>query len=73
MFILQGVIIGLPAGTMLHGKTFDYKIVKALGQGFFGITYLAEVQLRGELGTINAAVVIKEFFMRDLNGPSCCI
>ena len=66
----QEVVNGLPCGTVLHGNTYDYEIIKALGQGSFGITYLAGVKLRGELGTINTAVnvAVKEFFMRDVNG-----
>lgn len=62
------IINSLPHGTMLYGNTYDYEIIKALGQGSFGITYLAEAKLRG--GTINATVyvAIKEFFMHEING-----
>ncbi|MBE6336469.1 MAG: hypothetical protein E7066_07340 [Lentimicrobiaceae bacterium] len=64
------IINSLPKGTILHGKTYDYEILKTLGQGAFGITYLAEVKLRGELGAVNATVyvAIKEFFMHEING-----
>jgi len=64
------IINGLPQGTILHGKSYDYEIVKALGQGSFGITYLASVKMRGELGSIDATVyvAIKEFFMHEVNG-----
>ncbi|MBR3831335.1 MAG: protein kinase, partial [Muribaculaceae bacterium] len=62
----------LQQGTVLHGKSREYKIEKVLGQGSFGITYLAntKVQVQGELGTFEAEtkVAIKEFFMKDLNG-----
>ena len=64
------IINGLFQGTILHGKSYDYEIVKALGQGSFGITYLASVKMRGELGSIDATVyiAIKEFFMHEVNG-----
>ena len=48
----------LQAGTILHGT---YKIEKVLGQGSFGITYLAEHTNLGK------KVAIKEFFMKELN------
>lgn len=46
-----------PATTLRDG---DYKIVKLLGQGGFGITYLAEQT------KLNRTVAIKEFFMKEL-------
>ena len=49
----------LTSGTLLHGGT--YKIDKVLGQGSFGITYLAEHTSLGK------KVAIKEFFMKELN------
>ena len=49
----------LSAGTLLHGGT--YRIDGVLGQGSFGITYLAE-----HTG-LSRKMAIKEFFMRDLN------
>jgi len=58
----------LPEGTILHGKAYDYEIIKALGQGSFGISYLASMKIYGELGAINATVAIKEFFMHEING-----
>ncbi len=60
-----------PGTTLNHGK---YKIVQILGQGSFGITYLAttRVRLDGSIGNLNveAKVAIKEFFMADLNSRS---
>ena len=62
----------LQQGTVLHGKSREYKIEKVLGQGSFGITYLAttKVQVQESLGSLQAEmkVAIKEFFMKDLNG-----
>lgn len=60
----------LPLNSILQGKAYKYKIEKVLGQGSFGITYLATVKMSGALGSIDAniKVAIKEFFMRDING-----
>lgn len=49
----------LTSGTLLNGGA--YKIEKTLGQGSFGITYLAEHTSLGR------KVAIKEFFMKELN------
>ncbi len=49
----------LTPDTLLHGGI--YKIEKVLGQGNFGITYLAEHVSLGK------QVAIKEFFMKELN------
>lgn len=59
-------------GTVLHGEAYDYKIIKALGQGSFGITYQAKVEMKGALGTLdsNMYVAVKEFFMKEVNGRS---
>ena len=60
----------LPIGTMLHGNSYDYEIKNVLGQGTFGITYLADLIVKGALGSLGSSihVAIKEFFMRDVNG-----
>ena len=56
-----------PNTTLQSGK---YKIIRTLGQGGFGITYLAKqrVAVEGPLGKIDVEVevTIKEFFMKDL-------
>ncbi len=63
------IVDALEVGTILHGKTNHYRIIKPLGQGAFGITYLANVIICGELGTIETEikVAIKEFFMEKIN------
>ena len=60
----------LQFGYILHSTKYSYKIIKVLGQGSFGITYLANVIMEGPLGTLdsNMNVAIKEFFMREVNG-----
>ena len=58
-----------PGSTLRGGK---YKIRKILGQGSFGITYLASAKIssQGNLGTmeVEVKVAIKEFFMSEVNG-----
>ena len=49
----------LKKGTILQGG--KYEIIRSLGQGGFGITYLAEQVL------LRRTVAVKEFFMKD-----CC-
>ncbi len=55
---LKYSIMLLKKGTLLQGG--KYKIEKVLGQGGFGITYLA-TQIN-----LNRKVAIKEFFMKDM-------
>ena len=59
-------------GTVLHGGAHDYKIERVLGQGSFGITYLATtaVKVTGPLGELETTmqVAVKEFFMKEVNG-----
>lgn len=50
----------LTQGTLLHGGA--YRIEQVLGQGSFGITYLATHTM------LCKKVAIKEFFMKELNG-----
>ena len=57
----------LPVGTQLQGRVYSYKIVKVLGQGAFGITYLASTTMPGPLGDIKVQVALKEFFAKDLD------
>ena len=66
----------LQVGTILKGKEYEYRIEKVLGQGSFGITYLAEtkVAVSGSLGKLNTfakvKVAIKEFFLQEMNSRS---
>lgn len=63
---------GLKLGHSLQNGT--YRIERVLGQGSFGITYLATAKFttQGNLGKmdVEAKVAIKEFFMSDVNGRS---
>ena len=58
----------LPSGTLLQGG--KYKIETILGQGGFGITYLAtqKIMVKGSIGELETEirVAIKEFFMKDV-------
>lgn len=60
----------LDSGTILHSNNYSYRIIRKLGQGSFGITYLASVKMTGTLGSLDADiyVAIKEFFMKGYNG-----
>lgn len=60
----------LPIGAVINGLAYSYTIRKVLGQGAFGITYLATVKMKGALGSLDTeiTVAIKEFFMKGLNG-----
>ena len=72
----------LSPGTILHSSEFTYRITEFLGQGSFGITYLATTQVKGKavvsgsLGNIETEgyqtinVAIKEFFMKETNSRS---
>ena len=55
----------LKPGTCLQGG--KYEILRTLGQGAFGITYLASVKMKGVLGEIRVQVALKEFFAKDLD------
>ena len=55
----------LAAGTTLQGGAYRYRIERVLGQGSFGITYLAatRVKVSGALGELETdmRVAVKEF------------
>ena len=55
----------LTNGTFLQGG--KYRIESVLGQGAYGITYLATTKVKGPLGDIAVKVAIKEFFSKELN------
>ena len=59
----------LSKGSLLKGNNNDYIIKNLLGQGTFGITYLAYVKHKASAAQSgNTLVAIKEFFMKDING-----
>ena len=55
----------LKHGAALQGG--KYRIVKVLGAGSFGVTYLAKIKVVGNFGAIETSVAIKEFFSSELN------
>lgn len=62
----------LPKGAILKSASCEYHVEEMLGQGSYGITYLASVWVVGSYNAIdtNRKVAIKEFFMGDINGRS---
>ncbi len=56
----------LQAGTVLRGPDREYRIVKTLGQGGFGITYLAESTVSVGNIAIKGRFAIKEHFISTL-------
>lgn len=66
----MGIIKPLQKGSLLHGQSYNYVVEEVLGQGSFGITYLARVQMHGALGSLDSQmrVAVKEFFMKEVNG-----
>lgn len=59
----------LTPGYVLTGAQFVYRIEKVLGQGSFGITYLATAKSKGASGDKSSfKITIKEFFMKEVNG-----
>lgn len=55
----------LNPGTVLRSTTTTYRIVRTLGQGTFGITYLAETTDNNS--GMQSYVAVKEFFMKEKN------
>lgn len=62
----------LPSGTILKGGSYTYVLEEVLGQGTFGITYLASVRDGncGKSSAYNLKVTIKEFFLKGMSGRS---
>ena len=60
----------LSHGYVLKSELYNYRIENVLGQGSFGITYLAKIELQGGLGNLESSiyVTIKEFFMKEISG-----
>ena len=56
----------LPSGAIINSGNTSYKIVKTLGRGGFGITYLAESSIRIGSIKVNAKFALKEHFLSDV-------
>ncbi len=54
----------LSEGAVLQGGVFRYIIKKVLGQGAFGITYLAMTEVEGPLGRLPYEGGVERVFCR---------
>ncbi|MCH5318983.1 MAG: SEL1-like repeat protein [Paramuribaculum sp.] len=57
---------GLEKGSTLKSGTYNYRIVKMLGNGGFGITYLATMNVKVGNLNIEGKVAIKEHFISEM-------
>lgn len=58
----------LKAGWVVKGPKRDYTVIKVLGQGGFGITYLVESTLKIDNIPVKARFALKEHFISSLSG-----
>lgn len=56
----------LEPGTLLHSEQRDYTVIKVLGQGGFGITYLVEGKIKVDNILVKAKFAVKEFFISSI-------
>ena len=61
------IIGALPSGTILTGGQNQYRIEKPLGQGGYGITYLATAKVKAGNVWVKGQFAIKEHFDQKLN------
>lgn len=66
MIVMNEDTFPLSPGSLLNSGTASYRIVKVLGRGGFGITYLAETEIKFGNITHSVKVAIKEAFPSDL-------
>lgn len=58
--------VALAPGTIVKGPERDYSIIRVLGQGGFGITYLASSRLEVGNISVNVQFALKEHFISSL-------
>ena len=76
----MALFLNLQDNTIIQSPKNTYRILCTLGQGGYGITYLAETTMKvtsvvtGELGQVRQThdatvkVALKEFFLKEVNG-----
>lgn len=59
--------ISLKEGTVLHSPKRDYVVIKVLGRGGFGITYLVESEVQIDNIVVTTRFAVKEHFIGTLS------
>lgn len=63
----------LKPGTIIEGNDYVYTIVRTLGQGKHGITYLAQSRLKSDPNAGLRTMALKEYFLNGVNGRQNCM
>ncbi|MCM1451183.1 MAG: protein kinase [Clostridium sp.] len=65
---MQSDATHLQPGAIVDGEEYTYTIARTLGQGAYGITYLAEARLKADRHAGTRSMALKEYFIKGVNG-----